>query len=157
MCWQAHWTRLSNIQAKFCTKEPPTPIKLEATLVNELTCACQVHQKYHTPKMRSWRKHIFQLDKTSLGFSKQNDDYCRFNQELCGRKTHHVDHYLLSHNDLENRAETVTWNDMASDLPSCLRVHCALKFQKPIIPVFMPRNSACCCGQFTNLTMRETN
>ena len=52
-------------------------------LANELTWACQVSQKSHIHKTRMWKTQFcFQPDKTSLEFSKQIDDDCRFDQEL---------------------------------------------------------------------------
>ena len=75
----------------------------------------RVNQTYHTHKTRK-RKNIshFQLDGASRECSKQIDDNCRFNQELCAGKERKKSNTTLCHIRIRrcmlNR--TATWNDM---------------------------------------------
>ena len=84
MCRQAHWTRLSLLQVKFCSKgKRRLQSSRRRLLANELTCAYQVNEKHHIHKTTKRKNNSHSKpDKTSLEFS---DDDCRFDQESCTR------------------------------------------------------------------------
>ena len=94
---QAHWTRLSLLQVKFCSKGnsrlhsnrkglPPTSIKPEPThganecidlrISGQLVAPCTQDDKEENIISH------FRLGETSLEFSKRSGDGCRFDQEL---------------------------------------------------------------------------
>ena len=85
VCQQAHWTTLSLLQAKSCSRgnfqQQTCRRRLLAT---RSTYVYLVNQKYVKQRTRKRGKLIsyFQLDKTSLKFFKDIDVDCRFDQEL---------------------------------------------------------------------------
>ena len=83
-CQQAHWTMLSLLQVMFCFKgNAPLLSSRRRLLKNELTCAYQVNLTYFMHKARKKNTlSYFELDETSLEFSKQIANDCPLDQEF---------------------------------------------------------------------------
>ena len=59
VCGQAHWTRLSLLQLKFCSKgNQRLQSSRRRLLANEFTCAYRTNQKYHMQKTSKPRNHF---------------------------------------------------------------------------------------------------